>query len=48
MELNLKQQTQFEAIWLQIENTNFQTELYFVERGSPKNCIQNKNKQCLE
>jgi hypothetical protein len=48
--MNLKQQTQFGAIWLQIENMNFQIELYFVERGSKKRCIQkkNKNRQYLE
>jgi hypothetical protein len=42
LEMNLKQQTQFGAIWLQIENMNFQIELYFVERGSKKRCIKKK------
>jgi hypothetical protein len=42
--MNLKQQTQFGAIWLQIENMNFQIELYFVERGSKKDASKRKTK----
>jgi hypothetical protein len=42
--MNLKQQTQFGAIWMQIENMNFQIELYFVERGSKKDASQRKTK----
>ncbi len=44
LEMNLKQQTQFGAIWLQIENMNFQIELYFVERGSKKDASKRKTK----
>ena len=48
LEMNLKQQTQFGAIWLQIENMNFQIELYFVERGSKKKMHpKEKQKQAI-
>ena len=41
--MNLKQQTQFGAIWLKIENMNFQIEMYFVVKNvAPVRCIQNK------